>query len=163
MKSCKEFIVQAKGELQPADIVVARVTEQLMRGQLELEEWLAALETGNSLSKAYRYDWNSPSLVSGSYLAFQGSLICVFIYLFVVYLFIYFLFIYLIYFLFIYFLFISYLFISYLFISYMFIYFIYFFLFIYYILFIFLFLLFNYLFTYLFIYSFYWVTVISIF
>ena len=41
--------------LQATDTIFTKVQEQLMRGQLEVEEWKAALETGEALTTAYKY------------------------------------------------------------------------------------------------------------
>lgn len=56
IKKCSEFLTNARRFLKNTDVVFARIQEQLMKGQLEIQEWEAALETGEALTETYRYE-----------------------------------------------------------------------------------------------------------
>ena len=54
VEKCQQFIGTCGEVLHPLNVVLTNVQEQLLRAELELRHWQAALDTGKKLTQAYR-------------------------------------------------------------------------------------------------------------
>lgn len=55
VENCSRVLGQSCNILHPLNVAMTAVREQLMRGQLTLQQWEAALDNGEILTQAYRY------------------------------------------------------------------------------------------------------------